>query len=105
MYSKSNFLAQGPKVAQFEQDLCEYTGAKYAVAFNSATSALQGAYSVCGIKENDEIITTPISFVATSNMFVSAWGKTYLVRCQARWKHRQESRSSPAVGTSRKLKP
>ena len=68
---KSNFLAQGPKVAEFEQNLCNYTGAKYAVAFNSATSALHGAYSVCGIKEGDAIITTPISFVATSNMFVT----------------------------------
>jgi len=67
---KSNFLAQGPKVAEFEENLCKYTGAKYAVAFNSATSALQGTYSVCGIQEGDEIITTPISFVATSNMFV-----------------------------------
>jgi len=72
---QSNFLAQGPKVAEFEADLCNYTGAKYAVVFNSATSALQGAYSVCGIKEGDEIITTPISFVATSNMFVTLGAK------------------------------
>ena len=67
---KSNYLAQGPKVQQFEEDLCSYTGAKYAIAFNSATSALHGAYSVCGITQGDEIITSPISFVATSNMFV-----------------------------------
>jgi len=72
---KSSFLAQGPKVAQFEADLCTYTGAKYAVAFNSATSALQAAYSVCGIEEDDEVITTPISFVATSNMFVTLGAK------------------------------
>jgi UDP-4-amino-4,6-dideoxy-L-N-acetyl-beta-L-altrosamine transaminase len=68
---RSNFLAQGPRVASFEQDLCHYTGAKYAVAFNSATSALLAAYSVANITKGDEIITTPISFVATSNMFVS----------------------------------
>ena len=72
---KSNFLAQGPRVSQFESDLCEYTGAKYAVVFNSATSALYGAYNVAGIKEGDEIITTPISFVATSNMFVTLGAK------------------------------
>lgn len=72
---KSSFLAQGPRVAQFESDLCAYTGAKYAVAFNSATSALYGAYSVAKIKEDDEIITTPISFVATSNMFVTLGAK------------------------------
>jgi len=68
---KSKFLAQGPRVAQFEEDLCKYTGAKYAVTFNSATSALYGAYSALNIHEGDEIITTPISFVATSNMFVT----------------------------------
>ena len=72
---KSPFLAQGPKVAQFEQDLCQYTGAKYAVTFNSATSALHGAYRVSGITQDDEIITTPISFVATSNMFVALGAK------------------------------
>lgn len=72
---KSNFLAQGPRVAAFEQNLCDYTGAKYAVAFNSATSALYGAYSVADIQEDDEIITTPISFVATSNMFVTLGAK------------------------------
>ena len=72
---KSPFLAQGPKVAEFERDLCTYTGAKYAVVFNSATSALQAAYSVGGITVGDELITTPISFVATSNMFVQLGAK------------------------------
>jgi len=67
---KSNFLAQGPQVAAFESALCKYTGAKYAIAFNSATSALSGAYNICGVAQGDEIITSPISFVATSNMFV-----------------------------------
>ena len=73
---QSPLLAQGPRVAQFENDLCNYTGAKYAVVFNSATSALQGAYSLCDItEEDDEIITTPISFVATSNMFIALGAK------------------------------
>lgn len=72
---KSNLLTQGPKVLEFEDDLCRYTKSKYAIAFNSATSALQAAYSVCGIKKNDEIITSPISFVATSNMFVRLGAK------------------------------
>ena len=53
---KSNLLAQGPEVAAFEDALCNYTDAKYAVAFNSATSALQGVYSVAGISHGDEII-------------------------------------------------
>ncbi len=72
---KSPFLTQGAKVAEFEEALCSYTGAKYAVVLNSATSALLAAFSVCGITQNDEIITTPISFVATANMFVSLGAK------------------------------
>jgi len=68
-------LAQGKKVAEFEQALCDYTGAKHAITFNSATSALFGAYSVTGITKDDEIITTPISFVSTSNMFVELGAK------------------------------
>ncbi|MBU0720401.1 UDP-4-amino-4,6-dideoxy-N-acetyl-beta-L-altrosamine transaminase [bacterium] len=67
----SPFLTQGRKVEEFEKALCDYTGAKYAITFNSATSALSGAYLACGISEGDEIITSPISFVATSNMFVT----------------------------------
>jgi UDP-4-amino-4,6-dideoxy-L-N-acetyl-beta-L-altrosamine transaminase len=68
---KSPYLTQGAKVQEFEDALCRYTGARFAIIFNSATSALLGAYTVCGIKKDDDIITTPISFVATSNMFVS----------------------------------
>ena len=68
---KSGFLTQGQKVLEFEKTLCDYTGAKYAVTFNSATSALSGAYDAVGLMKNDEVITSPISFVATSNMFVN----------------------------------
>lgn len=68
---KSSHLTQGKEVELFEEAICEYIGCKYAITFNSATSALLGAYTVCDIKENDEVITTPISFVATSNMFVA----------------------------------
>ncbi|MDQ7059858.1 MAG: UDP-4-amino-4,6-dideoxy-N-acetyl-beta-L-altrosamine transaminase [Sulfurimonas sp.] len=64
------FLAQGPKVKEFEDNLCAYTGAKYAIAFNSATSALQASYLASGIQQDDEIITSPISFVSTSNMMI-----------------------------------
>ena len=65
------YLTQGPTVEAFEQSLCDYTGSKYAVTFNSATSALMGAYAIAGIDQNDEIITTPISFVATANMAIA----------------------------------
>jgi UDP-4-amino-4,6-dideoxy-L-N-acetyl-beta-L-altrosamine transaminase len=68
---ESSHLTQGKQVGAFESALAEYCGAKYAVAFNSATSALHAAYAAAGIGEGDEVITTPISFVATSNMAVT----------------------------------
>jgi UDP-4-amino-4,6-dideoxy-L-N-acetyl-beta-L-altrosamine transaminase len=68
---QSSHLTQGKEVELFEEAICEYIGCKYAITFNSATSALLGAYAVCDIKEDDEVITTPISFVATSNMFIT----------------------------------
>jgi len=67
---KSNFITQGQKVKEFEDELCKYTSAKFAITFNSATSALSAAYKVCGLSAGDEVITSPISFVATSNMLV-----------------------------------
>lgn len=72
---RSSHLTQGPKVQEFEEAIAHYVGAKYCVAFNSATSALLGAYAVAGIGKNDEIITTPISFVATSNMALALGAK------------------------------
>ena len=72
---KSSYLTQGAKVEEFESAIAEYVGARFCVAFNSATSALLGAYAVAEIGENDEIITTPISFVATSNMAIALGAK------------------------------
>jgi UDP-4-amino-4,6-dideoxy-L-N-acetyl-beta-L-altrosamine transaminase len=68
---RGSHLTQGAKVEEFEEAIAQYVGAKYCVSFNSATSALLGAYAVAELKENDEIITTPISFVATTNMAVA----------------------------------
>lgn len=68
---RSSHLTQGSKVQEFEEALALYVGAKHCVTFNSATSALLGAYAVSEINKDDEIITTPISFVATSNMAIA----------------------------------
>jgi len=68
---KGSHLTQGAKVKEFEEAIARYVGARYCVTFNSATSALHAAYDASGIGEGDEIITTPISFVATSNMAVA----------------------------------
>lgn len=64
---RSSYLTQGPKVAEFEQGLASVVQSAYAVATNSATSALHIACRVAGITEGDEVITSPITFVASAN--------------------------------------
>jgi len=64
---RSDFITQGPKIKEFEEALATYCGAKYAVVFSSGTAALHAAYFVCGISKEDEIITSPITFLATAN--------------------------------------
>ena len=64
---KSEAVTQGEYIPAFEQALKEYTGAKYAVAVSSGTAALHTVYAALGLKENDEIITCPNTFAATSN--------------------------------------
>lgn len=60
----SDFLTQGPQVPAFEQALIDYSGASYALAVNSATSALHIACLALGLGEEDLLWTSPITFVA-----------------------------------------
>jgi UDP-4-amino-4,6-dideoxy-N-acetyl-beta-L-altrosamine transaminase len=64
---KSDYITQGPKVKEFEEKLAYRCGCRYAVVFNSGTSALHAAYFAIGLGKGDEFITTPITFVATAN--------------------------------------
>jgi len=64
---QSDFLTQGPQVPLFEQALIAHTGADYAVACNSATSALHLACLALDLGEGDWLWTTPITFVASAN--------------------------------------
>ena len=56
----------GPDVAQFEKDFARFAGAEHCVGFNSGTSALHIALMLLGVGRDDEVITTPMTFVATS---------------------------------------
>lgn len=64
---RSPFLTTGPAVSEFEKDVAEYVGAKYAVAIANGTAALHAACFAAGIKEGDEVITTPLTFAASAN--------------------------------------
>ena len=64
---KSDFLTTGPKIIDFEKKLSNFFGSKYSLGVNSATSALHIACMSLGLKKNDYLWTTPISFVASAN--------------------------------------
>lgn len=72
---KSDFLTQGPKVKEFEQAICNYTGAKYCIVVSNGTAALHLAVSIFNLNSDDEVITTPISFVATANSILYSSAK------------------------------
>lgn len=79
---KSDWLTQGPKIKEFEDALCKYTGAKYSVVVSSGTAALNIACLAADIKGDDEVITSPITFVASVNCILYCGGKPVFVDIQ-----------------------
>lgn len=61
------FLSRGQKIEEFERKISEYIGVPYTIAVNSGTSALHLGVKSLDLKEGDEVITTPFSFVSSSN--------------------------------------
>ena len=64
---RGDWLTNGPTVARFEQAFAEAVGASFAVAFSSGTAALHAAAFVTGIGPGDEVITSPLTFLASAN--------------------------------------
>jgi perosamine synthetase len=71
---RSDWLTTGPKVAEFEVALAAAVGARHAVAVSSGTAALHAAAFAAGIGPGDEVITTPLTFCATSNCVIYQGG-------------------------------
>ena len=67
---RSGKLAQGEKVAEFEEAFAKYCGTKYAVATDNGTAALLVALTAAGVGPGDEVITTPFTFIATANAII-----------------------------------
>lgn len=76
---ESGMLAQGPKVAELEKNWAEYCGVKHVLAVNSGTAAIHCALYAAGVKEGDEVITTPYSFIATINPILMLGARPILV--------------------------
>lgn len=64
---KSDFLTQGPRIKEFENDFANYVGAEYAVAVSNGTAALHLCTLSLDVKPGQKVITSPITFVATAN--------------------------------------
>ena len=71
---RSGWIGAGPKVIQFERELSEYVGAKYALSTSSCTAGLHLSLIACGIAPGDEVITTALTFGATANAVVHQGG-------------------------------
>ncbi len=76
---RSGKLAQGEKVEQFEEAFARFCGTKYAVATDNGTAALLVALTTAGLKQGDEVITTPFTFIATSNAILFTGAKPVFV--------------------------
>ena len=80
---RSSNLTQGPLVEEFEKDIAQYCGAKYAVAVNSGTSALHIACLAAGVSAGDEVITSAITFAASANCILYCGGKPVFADIEA----------------------
>ena len=72
---RSGWLVMGARTARFEESFSHYTGARYALAVNSATAGLHCAMMALGIGAGDEVITTPMTFAATVNAVILTGAK------------------------------
>ncbi len=78
---RKRWIGTGPKVALFEERFRALKGRKHAVAVNSCTAALHIAMLAIGIRQGDEVITTPMTFCATVNAIIHAGGIPVLADC------------------------
>ena len=76
---RSGWVTSGPKLAEFESTLSEYFGGRPVRCFANGTATMKIALQVAGIGNGDEVITTPISWVATSNVVLSVGAKPVFV--------------------------
>lgn len=74
---KSDFLTQGPKIAEFENAFANYVSAKYAVTLANGTAALHLCAMALDVNSNTRVITTPITFAASANCVRYCGGQVY----------------------------
>jgi dTDP-4-amino-4,6-dideoxygalactose transaminase len=94
---RSGWLSSGPKVKEFEAALSEYFGGRPVRAFNSGTATLEVALQLCSIGPGDEVITTPMSWVATANVILHVGAKPVFVDVDPRTRNIDLERVEAAI--------
>jgi len=97
---RSGWITSGPKVKEFEAQLSALFGGRPVRALSSATGGMEIALSMIGVHAGDEVITTPLSWVATANVVLRAGARPVFVDCDPRTRNidleRIEARSRRA---------
>lgn len=94
---RSGWITSGPWVKQLEQELSQYFGGRPVRAMNSATGALEIALTVAGVQPGDEVITTPLSWVATANVILRAGARPVFVDVDATTRNIDLARIEAAI--------
>lgn len=99
---KSGWLATGPRVKQFEEELKQYLKAPAVLAANSATSALHLVLKCFDLKPGDEVITTPMTFIASLNTIIHAGAKPILIDIDLRTRNIDVNKIEAAITSNTK---
>lgn len=76
---RSGWITSGPQVKAFEARICEYVGGRPVRAFNSGTCTMEVALRIAGVGPGAEVVTTPLSWVATSNVVLAVGARPVFV--------------------------
>ena len=94
---RSGWITSGPKVREFEAQLSALFGGRPVRAMSSATGAMEVALAMIGVGAGDEVITTPVSWVATANVVIRAGARPVFVDCDPRTRNIDLTRIEAAI--------
>jgi dTDP-4-amino-4,6-dideoxygalactose transaminase len=97
---RSGWITSGPQVKAFEARLSEYVGGRPVRVFNSGTCTMEIALRIAGIGPGDEVITTPLSWVATSNVVLAVGARPLFVDIDPSTRNIDLERVAARIGTA-----
>src|SRR5579863_8308059 len=94
---RSGWITSGPQVRAFEAALSQYCGGRPVRAFNSGTCTLEIGLRIAGVGHGDEVITTPLSWVATANVVLEVGARPVFVDIDPATRNIDLRRIEPAI--------